>query len=138
MPRARAARRPHTTSRAEKTLRLSDGDWGLGRRHTGYEIHHGRITGGAGEEFLGGVRTGNVFGTMWHGSLEDDAFRTAFLGLVTDREPSGVSFPAARQRRLDLLADLVERHLDVDALHALVEAGAPAGMPVLPPAGTPG
>jgi adenosylcobyric acid synthase len=29
----------------------------------------------------------------------------------------------------------VEEHLDVDALVALARAGAPAGLPVLPPAG---
>ena len=43
------------------------------------------------------------------------------------------SFPAARERRLDLLGDLVEEHLDVDALLALAVDGPPAGLPLLPP-----
>ena len=38
---------------------------------------------------------------------------------------SSVSFPAARARRLDLLADLVEQHLDVGALLALARNGVP-------------
>ena len=79
------------------------------RRHepAGYEIHHGRVAGSA--------SSGAVTGTMVHGSLEDDAHRAAYLSAalgVTSR----ASFPAARERRLDLLGDLVEKHLDVDAL----------------------
>lgn len=122
-----------TTFAAAKVLRLPQGT-GLGVPASGYEIHHGRITRGAGvDEFLGGARAGQVFGTMWHGSLEGDALRSAFLGETLGVAPSGVSFPAARQRRLDLLGQLVEQHLDVDALLALVTNGAPAGLPFLPP-----
>ena len=46
---------------------------------------------------------------------------------------SKASFPAARERRLDLLGDLVEEHLDVDALLDLATHGAPRSLPVLPP-----
>ena len=120
---------------ADKTLRLPSGT-ALGAPAHGYEIHHGRITaGGGGEEFLGGVRSGNVYGTMWHGSLEGNAFRTAFLGRTLGREPSGTDFTAAREQRLDLLGELVERHLDVGALLDLARSGAPGGMPVLAPGG---
>ncbi|WP_418063426.1 cobyric acid synthase [Pimelobacter simplex] len=73
----------------------------------GYEIHHGRIT--------GATTAGNVSGTMVHGSLEDDATRDAYLRAALGVE-SGASFPAARAARLDLLGDLVEEHLDLDAL----------------------
>ncbi|GAA0970408.1 Cobyric acid synthase [Nocardioides aquaticus] len=121
---------------AEKVLRLPVGD-GLGAPATGYEIHHGMIVRGSGEEFLGGARCGAVFGTMWHGSLEGDLFRSAFLAEVAAAagrvwSPSAVSFAAARERRLDLLGDLVEQHLDVDALLALARDGAP-DLRVLPP-----
>jgi adenosylcobyric acid synthase len=44
-----------------------------------------------------------------------------------------VSFATARERRLDLLGDLVEQHLDVEALLRLAQAGASAGLAVLPP-----
>ncbi|WP_205471062.1 cobyric acid synthase [Nocardioides sp. SYSU D00038] len=86
------------------------------RRHepAGYEIHHGRV---AGE-----LERGPVTGTMVHGALEDDAHRAAYLRRalgVTSR----ASFPAARERRLDLLGDLVEEHLDVDALLRLAREG---------------
>lgn len=119
----------------DKTLDLPSGT-ALGAPAHGYEIHHGPVTAGVGgEEFLGGVRSGNVYGTMWHGSLEGNAFRSAFLGRTLDREPSGTDFPAARERRLDLLGELVERHLDVDALLDLARSGAPGGLPVLAPGG---
>ena len=119
----------------EKNLRLPTGT-ALGVPAAGYEIHHGRVTRGDAEPFLGGARTGKVFGTMWHGSLEGDALRRAFLAETLDLTPSGISFPAARERRLDLLGDLMERHLDVDALLALARDGAPVSLPLLPPGGT--
>ena len=56
------------------------------------------------------------------------AYLSASLGVA-----SRASFPAARERRLDLLADLVEAHLDVDALLSLARAGAADALPLLPP-----
>jgi adenosylcobyric acid synthase len=127
-----------TAFAVDKILRLPSGE-ALGVPAAGYEIHHGRVTRGDGvEDFLGGARTAHVFGTMWHGSLEGDDFRAALLSLVaglTERTwtPTGASFPVARQRRLELLADLMESHLDVDALLDLATSGAPASLLVLPP-----
>jgi adenosylcobyric acid synthase len=119
----------------QKTLRLPSGT-ALGVPAAGYEIHHGRVTvGGGAEAFPGGARAGNVFGTMWHGSLEGDELRGAFLAATLGRAPSRVSFAAARERRLDLLGDLAEEHLDIEALLGLARTGAPAGLPVLPPGG---
>ncbi len=125
-----------TTFGAEKVLRLSEGV-ALGAPASGYEIHHGRVSSGRDEGFLGGARRGAVFGTMWHGSLEGDRLRVAWLAEVAGclgREVAGlgsVSFGAARERRIDLLADALERHLDLDALVALALDGAPAGLPVV-------
>lgn len=122
---------------AEKMLRLPTGT-GLGEPVSGYEIHHGQIHRTGGEEFLGGVRRDHVFGTMWHGALESDSFRQAFLAEVAaalgrTRTPSQVSFAARRRARLDLLADLIEEHVDVDALLTLARSGAPADLPILEP-----
>jgi adenosylcobyric acid synthase len=122
---------------AGKVLRLPSGT-ARGAPAHGYEIHHGRVTRGDADAFLGGARAGTVFGTMWHGSLEGDAFREAFLTEVAAAvgktwRPGGVVFAERRERRLDLLGDLVDRHLDVDALLGLARAGAPGGLPVLPP-----
>jgi adenosylcobyric acid synthase len=72
---------------------------------------------------------------MWHGTLEGDAFRSAVLALVGDRLPSPVGFAQAREARLDLLGDLVERHLDVDSLLDLSRTGPPPGLSLLPPGG---
>ncbi|RYU09871.1 cobyric acid synthase [Nocardioides iriomotensis] len=105
-----------TTFTTEKVLRLHE--------PAGYEIHHGRVT--------GELSAGLVTGTMVHGSLEDDSTRAAYLR-DTLRVTSRVSFPAARARRLDLLADLAEEHLDVDALLDLALHGAPADVRLLPP-----
>jgi len=125
---------PVTTEFAEaKRLTLPHGE-ALGAPAAGYEIHHGRISRLEGsEEFLGGARVDRVFGTMWHGSLESDEFRRAFLSTALGLTPSAVSFGAAREQRLDLLGDLLESHLDVDALIDLASAGVPHTLPLLPP-----
>lgn len=121
-----------TTFAGEKVLRLPTGN-GLGVPVSGYEIHHGVVDSTADLTHLG-----HVFGTMWHGSLESDGFRGAFLAEVAaavgrERAVSGVSFAAARQARLDLLADLVDKHVAVDALIDLIDDGAPPDLPILPP-----
>ncbi len=122
-----------TTFAAQKVLRLPRGEWG-GVPASGYEIHHGQITRGDGvEAFLGGARDGQVFGTMWHGSLEGDELRAEFLRTTLGMGPSSVSFGAARERRLDILGDAVEQHLDVDSILDLARNGSPDGLPFCPP-----
>ncbi len=82
---------------------------------------------------------GAVWGTTWHGVLENDAFRRAFLVEVARAAGRAfvpapdTSFAAARERRLDALGDLVAEHADTDALWKLIENGAPAGLPFVPP-----
>jgi adenosylcobyric acid synthase len=106
---------------------------------TGYEIHHGVATvrdDGA-EEFADGCRVGAVWGTSWHGLLENDEFRRIFLGevaAIAGRDfaaaPDTV-FAAVREARLDALGDLVADHLDTSAICRLIESGLPPGLPTL-------
>jgi adenosylcobyric acid synthase len=117
-----------------KTLRLPAAS-ALGVPASGYDIFRGEITREDGEDVLAGARAGNVLGRIGHGSLEGDALRGALLAELLGRGPSRVSFRAARDARLDRLGDLVERHLDVEALLAVALDGAPAGLPFLPPGG---
>ncbi|WP_206037495.1 cobyric acid synthase [Rhodococcus sp. HNM0569] len=111
----------------------------------GYEIHHGRVVrsgdpawlttvDGAGE---GSVR-GAVFGTHWHGLLESDEFRRRFVTMCASLAgvdgfvvAPGTSVVAERMRQLDLLADLVETHLDMDFVRELLDHGAPSGLPTV-------
>jgi adenosylcobyric acid synthase len=129
---------------ADKTLRRPAGA-AYGHDVRAYEIHHGVATVGEGAEpFLDGCRAGAVWGTTWHGALENDGFRREFLREVAgmagrDFVPApDVSFGALREARLDALGDMVERHLDTDALWRLIEDGAPADLPVVPPGGPDG
>jgi adenosylcobyric acid synthase len=114
----------------------------LGAPVAGYEIHHGiaEVTERAGhgsEPFLDGCRRGAVWGTSWHGVLENDEFRRAFLAEVAalagrDFTPApGTDFAALRQARLDVLGDLVADHLDTGGLSRLISDGPPPGMPSL-------
>jgi adenosylcobyric acid synthase len=48
-----------------------------------------------------------------------------------------VSFAAAREARLDLLADLIEEHADAEALLDLISSRAPSDLPVLAPGSGP-
>jgi adenosylcobyric acid synthase len=120
-----------------------------GEEVAGYEIHHGVVrldpeapaTERAGvEEFLDGWRRGPVWGTTWHGALENDAFRRAFLtevAHVAGRDGFVVapdtSFAALREARLDSLADAVADHLDTSSLEQLIVGGATPGLPFVPP-----
>ncbi|MGY1684916.1 cobyric acid synthase [Geodermatophilus sp. SYSU D00804] len=123
----------------EKTLGRPSGE-AMGHPVRGYEIHHGVVTYGDGAEpFLDGGRAGSVWGTTWHGALENDGFRRAFLAEVaraTGRRftpAPETSFAAVREQRLDALGDLVAEHADTDALWRLLEEGPPADLPLLPP-----
>ncbi len=127
--------------RAEKTLGRPTGR-AYGADVTGYEIHHGIVTPDPGAEpFLDGCRAGAVWGTSWHGTLESDAFRRAFLtevAALSGRDFSvspDTDFAARREARLDVLGDLVADHLDTAALRHLISGGPPPGLPVIAPAG---
>jgi adenosylcobyric acid synthase len=110
---------------------------------SGYEVHHGQVTvrGIRAEPFLDGCRSGAVWGTSWHGTLQNDQFRRSFLTDVAafagrDFKPAAdTSFAALREASLDLLGDLVADNLDTDAVLRLIEGGPPPGLPALPPAG---
>lgn len=114
-----------------------------GQRVEAYEMHHGRVSVHGGEPFLDGCRRGRAWGTTWHGALENDGFRRAFLtevARVAGRDfvvAPDTDFAAARAERLDALGDLVAEHVDTGAVWRLLGRGAPKGMPFIPP-GAPG
>lgn len=105
---------------------------------TGYEIHHGRVQRcseatwfetGDGPQ---GYRRGHVFGTHWHGLFDNDAFRRRWLtdaaaaagrhGFVVAAD---VDVAACRDAQLDLIADLLAAHVDIDAITGLLDDGPP-------------
>ncbi|MFI5507150.1 cobyric acid synthase [Mycobacterium sp. NPDC051804] len=99
----------------------------------GYEIHHGLVSRCAEDDWLGvGIRHGAVYGTHWHGLLDNDTVRREWLtaaaaaagrsGFVVADD---VDVRARRDAQLDVMADLVTSHVDVDAVFALLEHGAP-------------
>ncbi|MGA9870619.1 MAG: cobyric acid synthase [Rhodococcus sp. (in: high G+C Gram-positive bacteria)] len=104
---------------------------------SGYEIHHGRVVHNGNAPLLryedgrpeGSVR-GSVVGTHWHGLLESDAFRRRVLRWVADRAgrtgfevSPATSVTDMREQQLELLADLVENNLDVDAVLEVIAHG---------------
>ncbi len=116
------------TFAAEKVLGRPHGQW-QGQPVDGYEIHHGVVDDDG--SFPGGSARGAVFGSIWHGTLEGDGFRRAFLGSVAAAtgsgwlpDPQAPSFAARREAMIDTLADAVETHLDLDRLTELAY-GAP-------------
>ena len=131
-----------------KTLGRPAG-FAFGEPVTGYEIHHGQVEVDGGDGWftaepdggaaLDGCRAAATRGTSWHGVLENDAFRRAYLtetarlaGRRFEVAP-GICFAAARQAQFDKLADAVEEHLDTAALWRLISRGPSAGLPGLPP-----
>jgi adenosylcobyric acid synthase len=123
----------------EKVLRRRRGrsPW-LGTGASGYEIRHGRVQRLAGEQLIEGEGcvAGSVIGTSWHAALEHDDFRRALLTRVAHARglsfvPGTESFAAHREKRLDVLGDLVADHLDADRLTALIDQGPPPDLPLV-------
>lgn len=107
----------------------------------GYEIHHGRIARCAEQTWFDagtdpqpqGVVRGAIFGTHWHGVLDNDDFRRAWLTRVADAAGRGgfvvdddTNVAARRDAQLDLAADLLAAHLDIDAVLGLLHGPPPA------------
>lgn len=96
---------------------------------SGYEIHHGTVTRDGGQPLVAdvGCRAGPIAGTVWHGLLENDAFRRDYLSGIartTGRRftvAPHASFTAIREAKLDRLADLLADNLDRDAIHRLLD-----------------
>ncbi len=122
---------------ADKTVRHWEGPLG------GYEIHHGQMVRCAEQTWFdadgtaqGYVRDG-VFGTHWHGLLDNDGFRRDWLtraaelaGVTGFRVAAGVSVAGRRDAQLDLMADLLTAHLDLDAVLGLLDRP-PVAAPVI-------
>ena len=118
---------------------------------SGYEIHHGYVSSGTPAALMSvsdgspeGAVVGNVSGTHWHGTFESDEFRRRFLTEAARQAgrhgftvAPDTRFASVRERALDVLGDLVEEHLDTEALWRLIEDGPVTGLPFIPP-GAPG
>jgi adenosylcobyric acid synthase len=124
-----------TTFESKKILARPRGraPWFGGAMVDGYEIHNGRVLRlgaeplfetGSGEE---GCRAGSVLGTSWHGILENDQFRASLLGWAAakaalDWRPGATRFAHVREARIDLLADLIDEHVDTGSIVRLIES----------------
>ncbi|MEC4761853.1 cobyric acid synthase [Mycobacterium sherrisii] len=113
----------------------------LGQPLSGYEIHHGRLircdeaAWCAVEGQPHGIARGAVFGTHWHGLLDNDEFRRDWLTAVAAAAgrpgfvvAADTDVAARRDARLDLVAELLAAHLDLDAVLGLL-AGLPPPRP---------
>ncbi len=104
----------------------------------GYEIHHGHLTRSSEDEWLAvGIRRGAVYGTHWHGLLDNDDVRREWLTAAATAAgrrgfvvADDVDVRARRDAQLDAMADLITSHVDVDAVLALLEHG-PARLPTV-------
>ena len=108
------------------------------RPPNGYEIHHGRVVRCAEATWFEadgspqGFRRGRVYGTHWHGLFDDNDFRREWLShaaAAVGRDgfvvADDVDVAARRDAQLDLMADLLAVHLDIDAVTGLLHDGPP-------------
>ncbi|NMY68992.1 cobyric acid synthase [Pseudomonas sp. WS 5414] len=116
-----------TVLEAEKQLRNVSGNLTLENAPvSGYEIHAGVTRGPALEQpavQLEGGRSdgacsvdGQILGTYLHGLFETPAACGALLRWAGLQDVQEVDYHALRERDIERLADLVERHLDTAAL----------------------
>jgi adenosylcobyric acid synthase len=114
---------------AEKVLARPSRTLSDGTTVEGYEIHHGIVERSGGEAFFAdeGCRVGSVAGASWHGLFENDVFRRRFLtetALGAGRAfavSSDSRFADVREARFDVLADMVDRHIDTGAVMRIIE-----------------
>ena len=113
---------------ATKTLRHWDAPL------QGYEIHHGQVARTSEDAWLDvGIRRGGIYGTHWHGLLDNDEVRRGWLadaaalagrrGFVVADD---VDVTARRDAQLDVMADLLTAHVDLAAVMELLAHGAPS------------
>jgi adenosylcobyric acid synthase len=103
----------------------------------GYEIHHGQVSRTGDDDWLGvGIRRGAVYGTHWHGLLDNDAVRRNWLadaavaaGRTGFVVAADVSVAARREAQLDVMADALAAHVDIDAVLELLDG--PPSRPVI-------
>ncbi|MFL6534984.1 MAG: cobyric acid synthase CobQ, partial [Pseudomonas sp.] len=62
---------------------------------------------------------GQVFGTYLHGLFESPAASSALLRWAGLEDVQAVDYHGLRERDIERLADLVERHLDIGLLREL-------------------
>jgi adenosylcobyric acid synthase len=114
-----------TVMGGDKALRQTAGRHGpSGAPISCYEMHIGRTEGrdrtrpfahlSDGREDGALSADGRVAGTYLHGLFASDGFRHEFLGALAHREEQGVAFEQELEATLDLLADHLGRHIDLD------------------------
>ncbi|CDO87913.1 cobyric acid synthase [Mycobacterium triplex] len=104
----------------------------------GYEIHHGQVIRCGEAAWFDvdaqphGIARGAVFGTHWHGLLDNDDFRRAWLSRVAAAAgrtkfvvADDTDVAARRDAQLDVAAELLASHLDIDAVVGLLDGPPP-------------
>lgn len=109
----------------------------------GYEIHMGVTTLkekaepavkmknhlGSKDSKLDGVRAGNVCGTYVHGIFDCESFARGMLQVLGEKkginvsDMTGMDFAAFKETQYDILADALRKHLDMEKIYEILNAG---------------
>ena len=99
---------------------------------TGYEIHNGVSEGAALSSPLFNIEgrpegaiseDGQIFGTYLHGLFDHPDACHALLKQLGLADGEQSDYQAHRERELDRLADMLEAHVDIEAVIALIGVG---------------
>lgn len=120
-----------TTLQLQKNLRNESGQLAFAEAAVqGYEIHAGTTTGKALEHPAvhlsygsdGAISKDNqILGTYLHGLFDNDNACLALLAWAGMKATSEHAYDAQRQADIDRLADMVEEHLDTQAILSLIK-----------------
>ena len=123
----------HTTLALEKQLRRVQGLLTLeGAPVSGYEIHHGISQGAALQRPLAHIDNqpegamsadGQIIGTYLHGLFDTPTACAALLRWAGVRDVAAHNYPQLREQGITRLADMVEQHLDMQRIVALLGVG---------------
>lgn len=96
--------------------------------YEGYEIHCGKTVTHSGEAFdtNGGLIKDNVFGTYVHGIFDEGTFAENLINYIADKkgikaENKFTSFKEYKEKQYDILADMIEKNMDIDKILKIME-----------------
>ena len=96
-----------------------------GKEYEGYEIHMGDTVSEGESSLPVVVHKGNIYGSYVHsifdkGSIATEVVKTLAEKKGVDISGTAIDYAALKEREYDRLADVIRKHMDMDAIYAML------------------